>query len=74
MELSVKIGVCVGIYYIMLLLLFSCSVVSNSLQPYELCSPPVSSVHEILQARILKWVAISLTRGSSLPRDQTLLF
>ena len=35
------------------------------------CSPPVSSVHGILQARILEWVAISFSRGSSLTRDQT---
>ena len=35
------------------------------------CSPPGSSVHVILQARILEWVAISFSRGSSQPRDQT---
>ena len=35
------------------------------------CSPPGSSVHEILQARILEWVAISFSRGSSGPRDRT---
>ena len=35
------------------------------------CSPPGSSVHEILQARILEWVVISFSRGSSWPRDQT---
>ena len=33
-------------------------------------SPPGSSVHGILQARILKWVAISSSRGSYQPRDQ----
>ena len=32
------------------------------------CSPPGSSVHGILQARILEWVAISFSRGSSQPR------
>ena len=32
-------------------------------------SPPGSSVHGILQARILEWVAISSSRGSSPPRD-----
>ena len=32
------------------------------------CSPPDSSVHEIFQARILEWVAISFSRGSSQPR------
>ena len=31
------------------------------------CSPPGSSVHRILQARILKWVAISFSRDSSNP-------
>ena len=35
------------------------------------CSPPGSSVHGILQARILEWVAIPFSRGSSSPRDQT---
>ena len=35
------------------------------------CSPPDSSIHGILQARILEWVAISSSRGSSQPRDQT---
>ena len=33
-------------------------------------SPPGSSVHGILQARILEWIAISSSRGSSQPRDQ----
>ena len=35
-------------------------------------SPPASSVHGILQARVLEWVAISFSRGSSQPRYQTL--
>ena len=35
------------------------------------CSPPGSSVHGILQARILEWVAMSSCRGSSWPRDRT---
>ena len=35
------------------------------------CSPPGSSVHGILQARILEWVAMSSSRGSSWPRDWT---
>ena len=35
------------------------------------CSPPGSSVHGILQARILEWVAISFSKGSSRPRDWT---
>ena len=41
-----------------------------------LCNPvdyslPGSSIHGILQARILEWVAIPFSRGSSQPRDQT---
>ena len=35
------------------------------------CSPPGSSVHGTLQARIQEWVAISSSRGSSQLRDQT---
>ena len=35
------------------------------------CSPPGSCVHEIFQARILEWVAISFSRGSSQSRDRT---
>ena len=35
------------------------------------CSPPGFSVPGILQARILEWVAIPFSRGSSQPRDQT---
>ena len=35
------------------------------------CSPPDSSVHGILQARILEWIAISSSWGSSQPRDRT---
>ena len=38
------------------------------------CSLPVSSVHVILQARILEWVVISFSRGSSQPRDQNCTF
>ena len=36
------------------------------------CSLPSSSVHGILQARVLEWVAISSSKGSSLLRDGTL--
>ena len=35
------------------------------------CSPPGSSVHEILQATILEWVAVPFSRGPSQPRDRT---
>ena len=36
-----------------------------------LCDPMDYTVHEILQARILRWVAVLFSRGSSQPRDQT---
>ena len=45
----------------------SCPALRNPME----CSPPGSSVHEILQARILEWVAILFSRGSSQPRDHT---
>ena len=35
------------------------------------CSPPGFSVHGIFQARVLEWVAISFSTGSSQPRDRT---
>ena len=38
------------------------------------CSLPGSSVHGILQARILEWVAIPFSRGSFWPRDWTYVF
>ena len=46
------------------LLLFSHLVGSDSCDPVD-CSPPGSSVLGISQARILGWVAISFSRGSS---------
>ena len=43
-----------------------------------LCNPmdyslPGSSVHGVLQARILEWLAVPFSKGSSQPRDQTLV-
>ena len=35
------------------------------------CSPSGSSVHGILQARILEWIAVSFSRGFSQPKDRT---
>ena len=37
------------------------------------CSPPGFSVHGILQAQILEWIDISFSRGTSQPRDRTLV-
>ena len=38
------------------------------------CRPPGSSVHRIFQARILEWVAVFFSSGSSQPRDGTHIF
>ena len=46
----------------------SCPTLCNPMD----CSPSGSSVHGIFQARILEWVAISFSKGSSRPRDQML--
>ena len=51
----------------LLVLLFSHLILFN---PRD-CSPPVSSVHGISQARILLWDAISFSSGPSPPRDWT---
>ena len=46
----------------------SCLTLCNPMD----CSPPGSSVHGISQARILEWVAIPFSKGSSWPRDSNL--
>ena len=43
-----------------------------TLQPHG-CSPSGSSVHGILQARLLEWAALPFSRGPSQPRDRTLV-
>ena len=48
-------------------LLQSCLTFCNPMD----CSPSGSSVHGILQARILEWVAMTSSRGSSQPRGWT---
>ena len=50
--------------------LHACSVTSALCEPMD-CSLPGSSVHGILQARILEGVVMPSSRGSSWPRDQT---
>ena len=59
--------------YIKVNQLYICMKVKSSLtlcNPMD-CSPPGSSVHGIFQTRVLEWVAISFSRGSSQPRDRT---
>ena len=47
----------------------SCLTLSDSTD----CSLPGSSVHGILQARILEWIAVPFSGGSSRPGDRTLV-
>ena len=64
------------LYNLTLLCLCVCSVTQSCptlCNPMD-CSRPGSSVHGISQARILDWVAISSSRGSSQPRDRTCIF
>ena len=83
---NLNYGSCInhlGVYYIQLLIRWTLSRFSWIIQESEvaqscptLCNPvdcdlPGSSIHEILHARILEWVAISFSRGSSWPRDWT---
>ena len=55
---------CVGVW---MLVAQSCPALCDHMD----CNPPGSSVHGILQARILEWVALPSSRGSSRPQDRT---
>ena len=66
-----RMRIFVIIYIFSLFLCVHCqSVMFDSFIPVD-CRLPGSSVHEILQARILEWVAISFSRESSQPKDRT---
>ena len=54
-------------YFVCVLVTQLCPTLCNPMD----CSPPGSSVHGIFQARILEWVAIFFSRGSSWPKDWT---
>ena len=56
-----------SLYYVVCLVAQSCLTLCDPLD----YSPPGSSIHGILQARILEWVAIPFSRGSSQPWDRT---
>ena len=64
LQLSVCVCVCVCVWITQ-----SCLTLCDPTN----CSPPGFSVHGILQARILEWIAIPFSRGSSQPRDRTLV-
>ena len=67
------------VYWTCRQLVFSClqrdesesEVTQSCLTLCDPVDPPGSSIHGILQARILEWVAISFSRGSSQPKDWT---
>ena len=62
------LGVYVCVYiYVCVCVAQSCPTLCDPMDS----SPPGSSVHGILQARILEWVAMSYSMGSSQPKDQT---
>ena len=67
--ISLLIGIVVNgcIHYSEIEVAQSCPTLCNPVD----CSLPDSSLRGILQARILEWVAISFSRGSSQPRDRT---
>ena len=74
-QTSSNIAVFTLLFFFFFFALYSFVCVSTQLclilcDPLD-CSPPGFSVHGVLQARILEWVAISFSRGSSRPRDQT---
>ena len=56
-----------NLFHVVVLFAQSCLTLCHSMD----CSPPGSSLHGISQARILQWVAIPLSRGSSQLRDWT---
>ena len=73
LSLSPHCSSSLGLCYMDWATLCLCSVAQSRLTvtPWTVCSPPGSSVHGIFQARILEQVAISSSRGSSRPSDQT---
>ena len=62
-----------NLYLVCVCILNSFSCVWLFVTLWTLSSPPGSSVHGIFQARILEWVAMASSRGSSWPRDRTLI-
>ena len=61
----------VGCEWKVMLRLFALSLRRVQLCDSMDCSPPGSSVHGSFQARILEWIAMPSSRGSSQPRDRT---
>ena len=70
LEVYEYLGVCVCVCVCVRMCAKSLQLCLSLCDPVD-CSPPGSSVHRILQARILEWVAMSSFRRSSQPRDRT---
>ena len=64
---STQASHCGGFSSVKVLVAQSCPTLCDPMN----CSPSASYVHGILQARILEWVAMPFSRGSSWPRNQT---
>ena len=69
MYIYIYVHVCIYLYMCMCLVAQSCLTLCDPLDS----SLSGSSVHGIFQTRILEWVAISSSRGSSRPKDRTLV-
>ena len=68
---TIVLGVlCASYHRVFVVIVWSLNHVQHFCNPMD-HSLQGSSVHRILQARILEWVAVSLSRGSSWPRDRT---
>ena len=65
---SLHIYIKIFLHYIFIYMKVKVKVAQSCL---TLCNPMEYTVHGILQARILEWVALPFSRGSSQPRDQT---
>ena len=64
---KINIPIHTDVYFILVSITQSCPTLCNPVH----CALPGSSVHGILQARILEWIAISYSRWSFQPRDWT---
>ena len=64
---DVCVCVCVCVFVCVCEVAQSCPTLCDPMD----CSLPGSSLHGILQARVLEWVAITFSKGSSQPRDRT---
>ena len=75
-QVLIRVTSCSSVPRAVLILVLKSQVGEVTQSCPTLCDPvdfslPSSSVHWILQARMLEWVAISFSRGSSQPRDRT---